>query len=204
MRLAREFASWSKDPSTQVGCVIVRPGVRRTIAGHGYNGFPRGIADTPERLHDRAQKYPRVVHAELNAILNATDDLTDSTLYVWPIPPCTRCAGPIIQAGIKRVVAPQLPVPERWQDDMRMAADMLEEAGVLFETVEEPYSMGGQAQADLVESALAGEVGVARVGDRMKFNLQYIANWIKDTACVEIVRIERLQDGMLDIWVKNW
>jgi dCMP deaminase len=99
--MARMVGSWSKDPSTQVGTVIVRPD--RTIASVGYNGFPRGVEDTPHKLEDRAAKYLRTVHAEANAILSAREPLHGCTLYVTPLHPCANCAGLIIQAGIVSV-----------------------------------------------------------------------------------------------------
>ena len=67
--LARHISEWSKDPSTKVGCVIV--GEDREIRSTGFNGFPRGIDDTSERLGDRNQKYPMICHAEENAIMHA-------------------------------------------------------------------------------------------------------------------------------------
>ena len=104
LRIAAVAASKSKDPSTQVGAVIVRPD--RTIVSVGYNGFPRGVADTPERLNDRPTKYSLVVHAEMNAILSARESLEGYTLYTVPFMPCDRCFVHVIQSGIKRVVFP--------------------------------------------------------------------------------------------------
>ena len=99
--MARMVGSWSKDPSTQVGAVIVRPD--RTIASVGYNGFPRGVSDDPTTLDNRPAKYLRTVHAEANAILSAREPLHGCTLYVTPLHPCANCAGLIIQAGIVSV-----------------------------------------------------------------------------------------------------
>ena len=65
LRLAKHISSWSKDPSTKVGCVITD--VQNRIMGIGYNGFPHGLAD--KNLDDREHKYARTVHAEMNAIL---------------------------------------------------------------------------------------------------------------------------------------
>ena len=103
--LADLVASWSKDPSTQVGCVIIDTDTRAVLSV-GYNGFPRGVVDRPEWYEDRAYKYPTVVHAEVNAILSSMADLTGATLYCNIGIPCPDCAGPIIQAGIKAVVYP--------------------------------------------------------------------------------------------------
>lgn len=102
LRIAFVAASKSKDPSTKVGAVIVRPD--RSIVSLGYNGFPRGVADTLERLHDRNTKYSLVVHGEMNAILSARESLSGYTLYTVPLMPCDRCFVHVIQAGIKRVV----------------------------------------------------------------------------------------------------
>lgn len=127
MALARLQASWSKDPSTQVGAVVVRQD--GTVAAMGYNGFPRNVRDTPERLNDRAVKYEMAVHAELNAILQAREPLHGCSLYVWPIPPCARCACAIIQAGITCVVCAPATV-ERWAASAAIANEMFREAGV--------------------------------------------------------------------------
>ena len=67
--LAKHIATWSKDPSTQVGCVVVGPD--REIRSTGFNGLPRGIEDTDERLNNREIKYPMICHAEENAIMHA-------------------------------------------------------------------------------------------------------------------------------------
>src|SRR3954463_7936064 len=102
--MAEYVATASKDPSTKVGCVIARPD--RTVASVGYNGFPRGVIDSPSRLTHREIKYALVVHAEANAVLSAYERLDGCIAYVYPFPPCSSCAGVLIQAGIARVVAP--------------------------------------------------------------------------------------------------
>lgn len=105
MRLAREIASWSKDPSSKIGAVIVNDD--RRILATGYNGFPKGIHDTEERLNNRDEKYPRIVHAEMNALMNALYSgisVRGSTIYVYGLPACPECTKSIISAGIKRVV----------------------------------------------------------------------------------------------------
>ena len=129
--VAALISTWSKDPSTQVGCVVV--GQDREIRSTGFNGFPRGIADTEERLSDRALKYPLICHAEENAIMHAARvgvSLKDCTAYVtWP--PCTRCARSLVQAGVRQVVYPEGEVPERWQEDFQMSISLLKEAGIV-------------------------------------------------------------------------
>jgi len=69
LELALHISQWSKDPSTKVGCVVVGPD--REIRSTGFNGFPRGINDSIDRLSDREQKYPLICHAEENAIMHA-------------------------------------------------------------------------------------------------------------------------------------
>lgn len=125
--LARHVSSWSKDPSTKVGAVIVR--WDRTIASVGYNGFPRHIDDTPERLNDRETKYRLMVHAEINAIHNARERLMGYTLYTWPFFTCERCAVQVIQAGIHRIVAPYTD-NERWRQSIDNAIALYREAGL--------------------------------------------------------------------------
>ncbi len=124
--LAQHVAGWSRDPSTQVGAVVVRPD--KTIASMGFNGLPRGVCDTSERLNDRDTKLSMTLHAEQNAILSAHERLTDCTVYVWPMPPCSHCAAVLIQAGIKRVVAPS--PQRRWVESCLLGREMLREAGV--------------------------------------------------------------------------
>lgn len=106
MGVAKLSAMRSKDPSTQVGACIVNR--RQRIIGIGYNGFPHGISDdefpwSREDSDHLNTKYPYVVHAEVNAILNSTKDLEGATLYVTLFP-CNECMKVIIQSGIKEIV----------------------------------------------------------------------------------------------------
>ena len=131
LELAKHISGWSKDPSTQVGCVVV--GEDREIRSTGFNGFPRGIADDSDRLEDREQKYPLICHAEENAIMHAARiglSLKGCIAYVtWP--PCTRCARSLIQAGVVEVVYPkECEVPDRWLADFEMSTQMMGEAGL--------------------------------------------------------------------------
>ena len=97
-------AKRSKDPSTQVGACIVNE--KNVILATGYNGFPIGCSDDefPWEREGEVTKYPFVVHAELNAILNASGkDLHGARIYV-DLFPCNECAKAIIQSGIKEVI----------------------------------------------------------------------------------------------------
>ncbi len=104
MGVAKLAARRSKDPSTQVGACIVSP--ENIIISTGYNGMPQGCSDDefPWEREGAETKYPYVVHAELNAILNANGrDLRNSRVYV-ALFPCNECAKAIIQSGVKEVV----------------------------------------------------------------------------------------------------
>lgn len=127
--LAHHVGSWSKDPSTKVGVVIVD--TKRRIISTGYNGFPRGVSDNPSFYADKSTKYPRVVHAEANAILTAKCDLEGMSIFVDPYPPCCECAKLIIQSGIKFVyyVDPGDKITKS-QLNYKVGQEMLMEAGV--------------------------------------------------------------------------
>jgi len=131
LALSSYIAQWSKDPSTVVGCVIV--GNDKEIRSTGFNGLPRGIADSKERLEDRSLKYPLICHAEENAIMHAARigvSVKDCEAFVtWP--PCARCARSLVQAGIRRVVYPEgVKIREAWASGCQAAVDMMTEAGV--------------------------------------------------------------------------
>ena len=133
MFLAGHVAQWSKDPSTKTGAVIVRPD--RTIASLGFNGFPRKIKDTPELLDDRDEKYKRIIHCEMNAILTARERLDGYTLYNWPGQSCSRCAVHVIQSGIVRVVSPRAATDyaRRWREETLLAEKLFQEAGIVVD-----------------------------------------------------------------------
>ena len=96
-------SSWSKDPSTKVGAVIAQPD--KTIASVGYNGFPKHMEDREEWYNDREEKLKRVIHAEHNALNHCEhQNITGSTIYVYPLRPCIKCARRIYERGITRVV----------------------------------------------------------------------------------------------------
>jgi len=133
-RLAKEISTWSKDPSTKIGAVVV--GKDGQILSQGFNGFPRGIKDSDERLNNRERKYELVVHGEMNAIYNASLNgvsLKDSTIYVYGLPTCNECAKGIIQVGIKKVVAMR---PEKynsdWDKSNKNAEALFNEAEVMY------------------------------------------------------------------------
>jgi dCMP deaminase len=127
--LAKHVSEWSKDPNAQVGAALSsKKGGDISI---GYNGFPMGVEDSAERLTDKNVKLELVVHAEVNALIAAGSRSFGSTLYVWGKPICARCAGPIIQAGVKRVVALKPDSKGKtWDLSGQTAYDMFIEAGI--------------------------------------------------------------------------
>jgi dCMP deaminase len=139
--LAEEVASWSKDPSTKVGAVIVRPD--NTVASIGFNGFPRGCSDDDALYQDKKKKYSRVVHAELNAILNAHERLDGCSIYLTH-PPCAQCAAALIQAGVAETVTkkPTQDLLSRWGDSINEGIELLTEAGIHYVEVEKSRSEG--------------------------------------------------------------
>lgn len=115
--LAEHVASWSKDPSTQTGAVIVGPDKR--VVSVGFNGFPAGMPDEAVLLLNREEKYSRIVHCEVNALIFAKGGVPEgSTLYTWPFMSCDRCVVQMLQAGLRRFVAPRATGEraERWKD----------------------------------------------------------------------------------------
>tara|TARA_B100001094_G_scaffold208829_2_gene202778 strand:- start:1247 stop:1681 length:435 start_codon:yes stop_codon:yes gene_type:complete len=132
IELAKLVGSWSKDPSTQVGAVIVDANNR--IISIGFNGFPKGIDDNSEKLLDRDTKYNTIVHAEANALMFANKSVEGCTLYTWPFQPCSKCAGLIIQSGIKRVVSVKNS-GERWEKNFKLARQLFNESGIILEWI---------------------------------------------------------------------
>lgn len=140
LSLAAHVAQWSKDPSTKCGAVIVRP--NRTIASLGYNGFPRGVEDAGHLYSNREEKYKRIVHAEVNAILFASEPMRGYTLYTWPFLPCCRCATVVIQSGLTRVVAPIGDAELCGRHDTALSRDMMEEADIFVQEIGNAESFG--------------------------------------------------------------
>lgn len=135
MDVAELVRTWSKDPSTKVGAVVVGPD--REIRSTGYNGLVRGVDDNkPERL-ERPTKYDFFEHAERNAVYNACligASLKGCVIYVTAMP-CPDCARAIIQSGIKMVVTHKPEFAEdapagTWRDKVGYSEEMFQEAGI--------------------------------------------------------------------------
>lgn len=126
LEMARLVSTWSKDPSTKVGAVITDG--QKKIISLGYNGLPQWVPDDQEILHNREEKYKFIIHAEVNAILQANTssyDFIAGTIYTYPFLTCPQCAAMIIQAGIMRVVSYKC-IEDRWipriEDSKRLLA----------------------------------------------------------------------------------
>jgi len=133
--MAQLVSTWSRDPSTKVGAVIVTP--ENVVVSVGYNGFAQAMPDLSKHYANREVKYSRIVHSETNAIVLARKDVRGHTLYVT-LPPCDRCAVTIIQSGIVRVVCPEVvgdDAFERWKEAFDKAGQYFAESGVAFDKV---------------------------------------------------------------------
>jgi dCMP deaminase len=133
-------AQRSKDPNTQVGACIVDQ--NKKIVGIGYNGFPIGCSDDDLPWARKADtinntKYPYVVHAEVNAILNSTKKLHNATMYV-ALFPCNECAKLIIQSGITEIVYLEDKYAET--DTVKAAKRMFDMAGVRYRKLEPKHN----------------------------------------------------------------
>jgi len=141
MDMAALVGSWSKDPSTKVGAVLVDS--RNRVVSHGFNGFAAGVDDDLELYEDKEYKHQVIIHAEENAILFAGRDLSGCTIYTDPLPTCSHCASKIIQAGISRVVSWELEDGKKlkWSDSAELSEEMYRQAGVTFDVYPKPISI---------------------------------------------------------------
>jgi len=129
--LAKYVSTKSKDPSTKTGAVIVRPD--KSLCSVGFNGFPQKMPDLPELYANREEKYSRIIHCEMNALLFSRDQtLEDYTLYTYPFMSCDRCFEHMVQKGIIRFVYPKATPDQltRWGDTFERVLRYAEETGV--------------------------------------------------------------------------
>jgi dCMP deaminase len=148
LEMAALVGSWSKDPSTKVGAVLVKD---KRILSTGYNGLPTKIGDDPQILNDRSEKYRHIIHAEENALLYCSihgvssmdttlyvSPLPPCTLYVSPLPPCAGCMRLIIQAGVTRIVCPKPSKEheERWGNSLQLSRNLAYKAKVILEEID--------------------------------------------------------------------
>lgn len=131
MKLADTIAQWSEDKSSKVGAVIIKDD---NVISVGYNGLPNGCCDDIEVRHERPAKYIWYHHAEENAIVNAAKHghaTNDCDMFVnWF--PCAKCAGMIVNSGIKRLFCDKEPDfnHEKFGHEFKIAIAKLLEGGV--------------------------------------------------------------------------
>lgn len=137
INLAREVGTWSKDPSTKVGAVLVRP--NNSVASTGFNGFPPGYDDSPDLYLDRGYKYQHVIHAEENAIKFFGQTAEGFTLYT-SFPCCPDCVEKAGKAGVSRIVCPALNTEGRnlewvdeWKQRIRRSLAVAAQYGIVME-----------------------------------------------------------------------
>lgn len=128
LAMAEMVGAWSKDPRKQVGAVVVSPDCRHVSLG--YNGLPAGFEEhAGDAMLDRETKNRYSLHAETNAIAQASQDLRGWTIYTTS-PPCLACALAIHRAGIARVVSPPLDEGSNWHAEHLEAEGFLASMGV--------------------------------------------------------------------------
>jgi dCMP deaminase len=134
MGIAHLSALRSKDTNTKVGAVIIDNDNK--VVSIGYNGFPRGVDDSKYPMNREGDyldtKYPYIVHAELNAILNAPRSVKDCTMYVTLFP-CNECAKAIIQSSITKIVFESNKYKDT--DAVKASIRMLTDSGIELESI---------------------------------------------------------------------
>ncbi len=130
LQMAKDTSAWSRDPSTKCGAVIVRPD--KTVASLGFNGFPIRMPDSYRLYEDREEKYSRIIHCEMNALILCREQVKGYTLYTWPFACCDRCVVCMIQAGINFFVFPELAedASRRWGPAVAKTKRYLNECGI--------------------------------------------------------------------------
>jgi dCMP deaminase len=134
--LAKLVSTWSKDPSTKTGAVLT-DGMKGVIS-IGFNGFPAEMPDDEALYANREEKYSRVVHCEVNALIYARRDVIGSTLYTYPFLSCDRCCVQMLQAGVMRFVAPQATTEqlERWGSAFERTRRYILECGADYREID--------------------------------------------------------------------
>ena len=137
MLIAQAMSSRSPDPSTKVGAVIVD---NKAIIALGYNHIPSRIQYVTSQIENRDWKYPRTIHAEVDAILKLGKQfVTNAVMYCTHFP-CDRCAIMIVESCIKEIYTRRVPpeMLERWGDSMKLASQILQEGGVFVNYLDGP------------------------------------------------------------------
>ena len=135
MKIAETTAIRSKDPSRQVGCVIVDPG-SHTVRSGGYNGMISGVEET-ELLWERPTKYSYVCHSEFNAIAKAAKNgiSVDKCYLYCTCFPCLTCARLLIQAGIEKIFIKKEQIATGYKDEEHETLSLLQKAKIGYEVI---------------------------------------------------------------------
>lgn len=143
LREAYKIAVHSRDKSTQLGALLYRDG--QIICG-SENNFPRGVAETKERLQ-RPTKYMYVEHAERGAIYKAAMNgvPVHGTILICPWFSCADCARAIVLSGIKHVVGHKQmfdKMPPHWEESVNVGLGILKECNVTYEIIDAELNTG--------------------------------------------------------------
>jgi deoxycytidylate deaminase len=171
MDTARHFAQFSKDPATKVGAVAVKD---NRVVATGWNGFPRWFEDRPEDYADREFKDHHVVHAEKNCVFNSAREgvsLLGTVVYVHGMIVCNKCAGALVQAGVKAVHMagpPPKEIRQRWLDEFAETRYTFQKCWVDY-TISTPRPCGGYEPRSPDEYALGP--GILRSGKALQVDV---------------------------------
>ena len=153
MRHVYLAASKSKDPKTKIGAVLVR---ENNIIATGYNGFPIGVKDLPERYNERELKYKFVCHAEANSVLASARfgiSTKGASLYSQGLP-CSECAKTLIQAGISAIYIhkqwPNLIHSDAWVKSIEISNIMFCEADIPIVVIDKELGITGFLDGKIV------------------------------------------------------
>lgn len=137
LRIAREVAQQSRDPSTKVGAIIVDT-TNNSIVSSGFNRFPFGHDETPELYNNRVYKYANIVHAEVNA-LNLLPYRPINFLLYTSFHPCVDCVEFIARRGAAVVYCPRFDPIERpdWAERIESSRKRAEELGLQIKELDE-------------------------------------------------------------------
>lgn len=139
LREAKKLSKESKDPSTKVGCIITSG---KYVVTQGFNKIPEAIA-TNEMYEDRSLKNQVIIHAEVSAILDCDNRLSEyireGTAYIYPLLSCAHCTSVLIEAGIKRVVSLESDNP-RWKESLELSKILFQKADIVVDLYKESDS----------------------------------------------------------------
>lgn len=208
LALAKEIAKRSKDPSTQVGAVIVGPD--NEVRSLGYNCFPRGVDDgAPGRL-ERPLKYKWLEHGERNAIYNAARvgiPVKGCSMYISWLP-CSDCARAIIQSGIDKLVVEDLSIPGRWRADFLVSLPMLREARISIRKPDtafllDPFNILWQGREVRQADGSVARIANVGVGNDRLLRVSLLGNkddpWLRAWLPAYPATAEELEASLVDV-----